>query len=567
MKPSAFPEAWTLILVMGTAAALLLGGVGMAAYNERIYHQQKARDAAVQAQILAGSVSASLAFDDPESAQEYVDALKANPELEEVGVYDIRNRLVASLTRPQAHSGAAFTVQVPVREAGVLLGRVRLKSSTEPAARRLVRFGGVAALVAMASIIVAVLGAAQAALRSANRELAARAAELQVQMDERAKAEEALRQSQKMEAIGQLTGGIAHDFNNLLQAVHGAFDLIRRKPTDAERVRRWADGGLHAAERGAKLTGQLLAFSRMQRLEMRALNVAELLSGIQDMLSRTLGPSISLSLDLDPVKASILADPTQLELAVLNLAINARDAMPEGGVLTIATRARTVTQDAELETGNYVEISVSDTGHGMTPDVLARAFDPFFTTKGVGKGTGLGLSQVYGIARQAGGGVHIDSAPGQGTTVTLALRRSITDAPSAAVAVSERRVGEGRGQAVLVIDDDPDVRGFLCASLDGLGYRVVEAADGPSGLAMLDRERPDLMLVDFAMPGMNGVEVATVARSRRSDLPIILASGFADPSVLKAAAVDSAQMLHKPFSLGELARAVEAALAPTASLI
>jgi len=554
------PDRWKFIIVMTAAATLLLAGMGMAAYNEQIYRAQKGRDAGVQAQILAASVTAALAFDDARSAQEYVDALSANPEVQTVRVTDAQGATVASYQRAGRPPGSVIVVDTPVSEGGAVLGHVRLQTITEPAARRLIRFGGVALLVAMASMLVAVLGAAQNALSTANRELEARAQELQVQMEERAKAEEALRQSQKMEAIGQLTGGIAHDFNNLLQAVHGALDLIRRKPGDEVRVRRWAEGGLQAAERGAKLTGQLLAFSRFQRLELRPLIVGDLLLNLRDLLTRTLGPTVTLDFDLDTTRIPILADPTQLELAVLNLAINARDAMPEGGRLTIATRPRTIIGDPELDAGDYLELAVADTGSGMSPEVIARAFDPFFTTKGVGKGTGLGLSQVYGIARQAGGSVRIESEIGVGSKVILVLRQvEAVVAPQEIHATATPSAASG-DLTVLVIDDDPDVRRFLCASLDGLGYRVVESADGAEGLVLLDAERPDLLLVDFAMPGMNGAEVATAARARRPDLAIIVASGYADTDALDAAIIGPARMLHKPFSLAELAQAVDAAL-------
>jgi signal transduction histidine kinase len=557
------PDRWKFVIVMGAAAALLFAGVSMAAYNEQIYRTQKGRDAAVQAQILAASVTAALAFDDARSAQESVDALSANPEVQTVRVTDAQGATVASYQRPGVGPRSVIVVDTPVDEGGTVLGHVYLRTSTEPAARRLIRFGGVALLVAMASMLVAVLGAAQNALSRANRELAARAGELQVQMEERAKAEEALRQSQKMEAIGQLTGGIAHDFNNLLQAVHGALDLIRRKPGDEARVRRWAEGGLQAAERGAKLTGQLLAFSRFQRLELRPLSVGDLLLNLRDLLTRTLGPTITLNFDLQTTQIPILADATQLELAVLNLAINARDAMPEGGTLTITTRPRTVVGGLELEAGDYLELSVADTGSGMSPEVIARAFDPFFTTKGVGKGTGLGLSQVYGIARQAGGSVRIESEPGAGTRVILVLRRVEGEIVPQEAHATATPTAASDDLTVLVIDDDPDVRRFLCASLDGLGYRVVEAADGAAGLTLLDARRPDLLVVDFAMAGMNGAEVATAARARRPDLPIIVASGYADTDALDAAIIGpAARMLHKPFSLAELAQAVEAALTP-----
>jgi signal transduction histidine kinase len=557
------PDRWKFIIVMGAAVALLFAGVSMAAYNEQIYRTQKGRDAGVQAQILAASVTAALAFDDARSAQEYVDALSANPDVQTVRVTDAQGTTVASYQRPGVGPRSVIVVDTPVDEGGTVLGHVYLRTSTEPAARRLIRFGGVALLVVMASMLVAVLGAAQNALSRANRELAARARELQVQMEERAKAEEALRQSQKMEAIGQLTGGIAHDFNNLLQAVHGALDLIRRKPGDEARVRRWAEGGLQAAERGTKLTGQLLAFSRFQRLELRPLSVGDLLLNLRDLLTRTLGPTITLNFDLQTPHIPILADATQLELAVLNLAINARDAMPEGGTLTITTRPRTVEGGLELEAGDYLELSVADSGSGMSPEVIARAFDPFFTTKGVGKGTGLGLSQVYGIARQAGGSVRIESELGVGTRVILVLRRVEGEILPQEAHATAAPTAASDDLTVLVIDDDPDVRQFLCASLDGLGYQVVEAADGAAGLILLDARRPDLLVVDFAMPGMNGAEVATAARARRPDLPIIVASGYADTEALDAAIVGpAARMLHKPFSLAELAQAVEAALTP-----
>ena len=512
MSWSKVPDRWKFIIVMAAAAALLLAGVGMAAFNERIYRVQKTRDAAVQAQILAASVTAALAFDDARSAQEYVDALSANPEVEEVSVTDAQERTVANYQRPGRPPGAMIVIDTPVNEGGTVLGYVHLRTITEPAARRLIRFGGVALLVAMASMLVAVLGAAQNALSGANRELEARARELQIQMEERANAEEALRQSQKMEAIGQLTG-------------------------------------------------QLLAFSRFQRLELRPLIVADLLQNLRDLLTRTLGPTITLDYEIDTTRVAILADATQLELAVLNLAINARDAMPEGGRLTIATRPRMVDGDLELPAGDYLELSVADTGSGMTPEVIARAFDPFFTTKGVGKGTGLGLSQVYGIARQAGGSVRIESRLGVGTRIILVLRRVEGEvAPQATLATATPTAASG-DLKVLVIDDDPDVRQFLCASLDGLGYRVIESADGAQGLVLLDAERPDLLLVDFAMPGMNGAEVAAAARARRPDLPIIVASGYADTDALDAAIIGPARMLHKPFSLAELAQAVQASLA------
>ncbi|MBV9904456.1 MAG: PAS domain-containing protein, partial [Alphaproteobacteria bacterium] len=261
-------------------------------------------------------------------------------------------------------------------------------------------------------------------IRDLNETLEKRVAERTAALE---RSQAALQQAQKMEAIGNLTGGIAHDFNNLLQGLTGSLDLIRRKSED-ERVQRWADAGLQAAERGTKLTSQLLAFSRLQKLEMKPVDISVLLRRMHDLLSRTLGPSVQIVLELAPEAEPVLCDETQLEMAVLNLAINARDAMQETGVLTIRVRPQRLSGGTDIEPGAYVELSVSDTGAGMPADVLARAFDPFFTTKDVGKGTGLGLSQVYGMARQAGGTARIQSAPGKGTTVSLLLRATQKDA-------------------------------------------------------------------------------------------------------------------------------------------
>jgi len=372
-------------------------------------------------------------------------------------------------------------------------------------------------------------------------------------------AEEALRQAQKMEAVGQLTGGIAHDFNNLLSAVVGSLDLIRRKPEDVERVRRLAQAGMEAAERGAKLTGQLLAFSRAQRIELKPVSPAEVAEGMHELLTRALGPAIRLSFALDH-RGAVLSDVNQLEMAVLNLAINARDAMREGGELTISTALRRLDDSPDLASGDYVEIAVADTGVGMTPEVIARAFDPFFTTKGVGRGTGLGLSQVYGIVRQAGGGARIDSRPGEGTTVRLLL--PATDQPVAQASDSLRGaepVG-GPSAKVLVVDDDDHVRRMMVETLQTLGYEVLEAADGRAGVTAAITFAPELMIVDFAMPGMTGAEVVRQVKSQAPALPVIFATGYADTAAIEAAAGD-APVLAKPFTVSALQTAVFEALA------
>ena len=372
-------------------------------------------------------------------------------------------------------------------------------------------------------------------------------------------AQEQLRQSQKMEALGQLTGGIAHDFNNLLTVVVGGLDIIAKRAEDAK-LKRYADNALAAAERGARLTGQLLAFSRVQRLEVRPTPVAPLIEEMRALLRNVLGPGIEKRFELDPEPLLVLADPTQLEVAVLNLAINARDAMPEGGILTFASKKIAVSGDPELEDGDYVELCIADTGTGMSDDVVRRAFEPFFTTKDVGKGTGLGLSMVYGMARQSGGTARIESRPGEGTTVKLLFRIASAQALAAPAAEEAEAPGSSPRQAsIMVIDDDPDVRGFVVASLDELGFDVREAAEGSDGLRQLAQQPADLVILDFIMPGLSGAEVASRIRSARPDQPILFVSGYSETEAVRRVAPD-APLLAKPFRAEVLIKAVRAAL-------
>ncbi|MCW2404606.1 PAS domain S-box-containing protein [Sphingobium sp. B1D7B] len=372
-------------------------------------------------------------------------------------------------------------------------------------------------------------------------------------------AETALAQAQKMEAVGQLTGGIAHDFNNLLQGVSGSLDLIRRRSDHQEKVQRWAEAGLKAAERGARLTGQLLAFSRAQKIQPKPVALSNLITGFRDMLDRTIGAHITVRLDLNTDGMRVLGDEIQIEMAVLNLALIARDAMPEGGEMIISTRPIRMEHDQELDDGEYIELAVRDIGAGIPSEVVPRVFDPFFTTKGLGKGTGLGLSQVYGAMRQGGGTVRIDSQPGKGTTVKLFFRRTndLETPESASGGSADATEFSAR---ILVIDDDPDVRHFLVECLSGLGFAVMQAEDGQAGLAELQRSEPDLIVLDFAMPGMNGAEVAKRVQSLRPNLPIIFVTGFAESAALAEVADRNALVLRKPFQIGELERLLFAAL-------
>jgi hypothetical protein len=412
---------------------------------------------------------------------------------------------------------------------------------------------------------------AEAKLREANETLERRVAErtadlsaaldrLQAEVAERLRAEEALRQAQKMEAVGQLTGGIAHDFNNLLTPIMGGLEIIASRVTD-ERLKRMSETALESARRGAKLTSQLLAFSRIQRISMAPVAVNEVIRGMQDLLQHTIGGEVRIETKLHEEVTHGVCDANQLENAVLNLAINARDAMPEGGTVTISTGRTHIAGEPEVEDGDYICVSVADTGEGMSPDVLARATEPFFSTKPLGKGTGLGLAQVYGIARQSGGTVRIESEPGKGTTVHLLLRAATAqpggDCRGLEITGPAMPEPGMRDATILVVDDDEDVRTFLAESLSSLGYQVVEADCGAAGLARIDEAEPALVLLDYAMPGMHGADVARSARAKRPHLPIVFVTGYAETEQLEAALGPAVPVLRKPFTIAQLAAIVE----------
>jgi signal transduction histidine kinase/CheY-like chemotaxis protein len=378
-------------------------------------------------------------------------------------------------------------------------------------------------------------------------------------MAERRRAEEMLRQSQKMEAIGQLTGGIAHDFNNLLTAVIGNLDMIRTRASN-ERLQRMADNALEAARRGAKLASQLLAFSRSQRMDVGPVDLAQLLNGMNGLLAQSVGPSVRVDVRIEDDAQFIVSDANQLELALLNLAVNARDAMPNGGTLTI--KAQRV-DDSERHLPS-VELSVADTGAGMTEEVRSHAIEPFYTTKPIGQGTGLGLSQVYAVVRESGGTLAIDSEPGRGTIVRMILPAGAppvvrTESHSQPM-TTPSGVRSSEQTRVLVVDDDRLVRRFMAESLRSLQYNVTEAENGVQGLATLERERFDLLVVDFAMPGMNGAEVARAAQERQPGIKVVMVSGYADSAAIDAA-LGTARLLRKPFDLAELGAAVAQTLA------
>ena len=411
-------------------------------------------------------------------------------------------------------------------------------------------YGGVALLAALT-----LFGATWQALRAAREEALARAS-LVDEMARREAAEAALRQAQKMEAVGQLTGGIAHDFNNLLAVVLGNLELLAKRLPDDPRLRRYVEGGLQGARRGAALTQRMLAFSRRQDLKSETVDLSALVAGMTDLLVRSLGSTISVETRFPAQLALARIDAHQLEAALLNLAVNARDAMPRGGTIVIDAREETVAGGVPvgLAAGRYVVVAVSDTGEGMDAATLARAAEPFFTTKAVGKGTGLGLAMVHGLAAQSGGTLRIESMPGRGTTVELWLPvadESIVP-PVASRTLAPR--ASARSCRVLLVDDDLLVLEGTAAMLEDLGHQVVKASSAREALTFLRAGTPvDLVITDQMMPGTTGVELAADAAALRPGLPILLASGYAELSEADAA---SLPRLSKPFTQAALAQAV-----------
>ncbi len=379
-------------------------------------------------------------------------------------------------------------------------------------------------------------------------------------------AEATLRQSQKMEAVGQLTGGLAHDFNNLLTGVCGSLELLAARLAQGRisELDRYVQTAQGAAQRAAALTHRLLAFSRRQTLDPKPTDVNRLVAGIDELIRRTVGPAVNVTVAGAPDLWPVLADPNQLENALLNLCINARDAMPDGGSLTIATANQTLTapqaKALDLAAGPHVRLSVSDTGGGMTAEVIARAFEPFFTTKPIGEGTGLGLSMVYGFARQSGGQARIYSEPGAGTEVSLFLPRHFGADDPAAPPPPAPTAARGDGETVLVVDDEPTVRLLIKDVLEELGYASLEAEDGPAGLKILQSgQRLDLLVTDVGLPGgMNGRQLAEAALLTRPALKILFITGYAESTVLGAGNLKPGMhIVTKPFALETLARRIK----------
>jgi signal transduction histidine kinase len=452
-----------------------------------------------------------------------------------------------------------LAVNVSVSESKVLAGwrRQTLTFSLVVAGASLITVGLLLLLAQRSRQVEGLLGQYRFA-KDAAEEAHSRLLE---QMEERERAEAALRQAQRIEALGQLTGGVAHDFNNLLTVLIGNIDLVQETggadPALSERLKAMRA----AAERGAMLTGHLLAFARRQPLSPRPVDLNALIVGMQDLLRSALGPGVGIETNLASGLPPAMVDPTQIELVILNLVINARDAMRAGGVVTIETSDRPPPSPSEASAeAGYVALCVRDCGIGMTPEVQAKAFEPFFTTKGPGAGSGLGLSQVFGTARQSGGDVIIDTVPGSGTAVSVYLPRAALPVLAAATAITMAEPSPSNA-VILVVDDDDAVRGTIAEILQGLGYAVHSAAGGAAALALLRQGEPvDLLLTDLVMTGMSGLELARETHAVRPHLPVVFISGYAEMP-----GTDGDMRLHrlvrKPFRPAELKLQIEAALA------
>ena len=409
-------------------------------------------------------------------------------------------------------------------------------------------------------------------LVEANTKLHEANTKLEAEAVERGQIEEALRQSLKMEAVGQLTGGLAHDFNNMLAGISGSLELMKTRISQGRsgEIGRYIEIARTSTSRAAALTHRLLAFSRRQTLDPKPTDVNALVTGMQDLFSRTLGPNIQIEAKLSPKLWPILCDPNQLENALLNLAINARDAMPDGGQLTIETTNAVVPdrrsgahnlQPVKVPAGQYVSLFVTDTGCGMPPDVLARAFDPFFTTKPAGQGTGLGLSMIYGFVQQSGGQVLLTSELGEGTTVSVYLPRHFAASEESSGTISTRTSQEtATGIVVLLVEDEEAVRILIAEVLTDLGYTVLEVEDGQSGLLIAQsRARIDLLLTDVGLPGgMNGRQLADAARDLRPNLKILFLTGYAETVAMDNGRMEKGmEVMTKPFQLDVLTSKVE----------
>ncbi len=578
---------WKRLSIAAPASAglLLIVGFAVVFYNESAYRQGRIGELRVEAQTLASTVTAALVFGDKDAANEYVGALAADPAIRAAAIYTPNGVLVAGYLRagalplptnlrPDDHpvEEGRLVVTEPVVQKGMLLGTVYVRVLREPTLLLVQRYGSVLLLAVMAALVVVVLGLAQTVLARAYQDLAAANLELQQQIAERERVEGTLRQTQKMEAVGQLTGGIAHDFNNMLAIVMGSLEMIKlrlaRGQTD---IGKYVENAWDGANRAASLTRRLLAFSRKQPLAPSVTDLNTLVVGMADLLQRTLGGQIKFECILGDGLWQTYVDPSQVESSILNLAVNARDAMTDGGRLTIETMNDRLGDDfpidhPEAAMAEYAVVAVSDTGTGMSQEVIARAFDPFYTTKEIGQGTGLGLSQVYGFVKQSGGHVKILSELGVGTTVKMYLPRHDGKGDLAPIELKrsiEATVPTGApDEIILVVEDEEGVRRSNVEALRELGYTVLHASSGDEALGVLrSHEGVKLLFTDVMMPGMTGRKLAELVAVSCPDIRVLYATGYAADAIVHDGKVDpGVVVLIKPFGFDQLAHKVRSVL-------
>ena len=559
------------VVAIGLFSVLAISVV-LAVYAESQRQSQIVQAARVQARILADSVSAALAFNDSEAIQEYTSALRANPDIEAVGVYDDKGRLVAQFGAAPAEPGAAaiqpaggkagaIVVRVPVVENKTTLGMVYFQQRSETIGLRLARYSGAGLLVLVAGVMLTIMARDARLLALSNDRL-------RQEMVDRERAESALRQSQKMEAVGRLTGGIAHDFNNMLAVILGNNDLLLRRFGEADpKLLRLVNSSQEAGKRAATLTHRLLAFSRQQPLDPKAVDVGKAVTDMSELLRRTLGETIII----ETARAAGLwrahVDQGQLETAIVNLAVNARDAMPSGGKLTIETananldRTYANTQE-EVVPGAYVLIAVTDTGTGIAPELLEKVFEPFFTTKDVGKGTGLGLSQVHGFVKQSGGHINIYSEVGHGTTIKIYLPRSHEEMDLAMPDMKKMADRDRRNVTVLVVDDEAGLRDFTGEALLELGYDVLIAENADQAMKIVESGITiHVLLTDVVMPGRSGRQLSDQVHTVRPDIRTLYMTGYTQNAIVHNGVLDSGtHLITKPFTISHLGEELDALL-------
>lgn len=560
------------IVAAGLLVLLLAAAIIQTVISERAIKAELGRQAGAQAELLAESVAGALAFDDVEAARDYVDAVRVNPHVIAAAVYDDQRRLVAGFARdgevlPSVASarGRATVFQNgrlhvvrPVVQSGQYLGTARLRLRDASPAQRFARASSFLLFAGLSALAVFGLAMSQYTLRQANAELRGQAEalgrandRLTREMIERERAEQALVQAKKMEALGQLTGGVAHDFNNLLMAASSGIELMERTEDPAKR-KRLAEGVRQAIDRGASLTRQLLSFARRSPARAEPFDLAERLLALRGLIERSLREDIQVRLELAPDLWPVQVDPDEFDVAVLNLAVNARDAMPDGGVLTLSAHNLPA---GDGDDRDRVCLKIRDTGCGISEEVAARIFEPFFTTKGTGKGTGLGLSQVYGFAASSGGGVTVDGRPGEGAEFTLYLPRSETR-PERTSDLVEAGPSQTRPLRILLVEDDEQVAAGVGMMLGDLGHDFKRVTSADEAVQVLEKDRRfDLVFTDVVMPGAhNGVGLHALIRRRWPQLPVLLTTGYSGAVELPSA--DVAQVLHKPYRRAELAAAI-----------